>query len=164
MMCLSDRSTSTSALSDHSTFTSTDARATDLRHCFFFWKTNCRLGACVFARAQALSPPIISWYQSLVQAKGWAATTRSKGGGTTARGHHLFPLRVRHYTRVGVLWEAPANDIGSRSYLRQDEAIGIVYNIFGRNFGAETAFLHHLNLCFESASVHVLFGQDVRQH
>jgi hypothetical protein len=36
MMCLSDRSTSTGALSDRSTFTSTDARATDLRHCFFF--------------------------------------------------------------------------------------------------------------------------------
>jgi len=45
MMCLSDRSTSTGTLSDRSTstgalsdrsmFTSTDARATDLRHCFF---------------------------------------------------------------------------------------------------------------------------------
>jgi hypothetical protein len=55
MMCLSDRSTSTGALSDRSTFTSTDARATDLHHCFF-WRTCCCLGACVFARAQALSP------------------------------------------------------------------------------------------------------------
>jgi len=36
MMCLSDRSTSTGALSDRSTFTSTDARATDLHHCFFW--------------------------------------------------------------------------------------------------------------------------------
>jgi len=47
MMCLSDCSTSTSALSDRSTFTltgalsdrstftSTDARVTDLHHCFF---------------------------------------------------------------------------------------------------------------------------------
>ncbi len=35
MMCLSDRSTSTGALSDRSTFTSTDARAMDLHHCFF---------------------------------------------------------------------------------------------------------------------------------
>jgi hypothetical protein len=35
MMCLSDRSTSTGALSDYSTFTSTDVRTTDLRHCFF---------------------------------------------------------------------------------------------------------------------------------
>jgi hypothetical protein len=35
MMCLSDRSTSTGVLSDRSTFTSTDARATDLGHCFF---------------------------------------------------------------------------------------------------------------------------------
>ncbi len=33
-MCLSDRSTLTGALSDRSTFTSTDAHATDLRHCF----------------------------------------------------------------------------------------------------------------------------------
>ncbi len=32
---LSDRSTSTGALSDRSTFTSTNTRATDLRHCFF---------------------------------------------------------------------------------------------------------------------------------
>jgi hypothetical protein len=55
MMCLSDRSTSTGALSDRSTFTSTDARATDLHHCFF-WRICCCLGACVFARAQALSP------------------------------------------------------------------------------------------------------------
>jgi hypothetical protein len=59
MMCLSDRSTSTGALSDRSTFTSTDARAKDLRH-RFFWRSCCRLGACVFARAQALSPPIFS--------------------------------------------------------------------------------------------------------
>jgi hypothetical protein len=35
MMCLSDRSTSTGALSDCSTFTSTNARATNLNHCFF---------------------------------------------------------------------------------------------------------------------------------
>jgi hypothetical protein len=35
MMCLSDRSTSTGMLSDRSTFTLIDARATDLRHCFF---------------------------------------------------------------------------------------------------------------------------------
>jgi hypothetical protein len=35
MMCFSDRSTSTGALSDHSMFTSTDAHATDFRHCFF---------------------------------------------------------------------------------------------------------------------------------
>ncbi len=35
MMCFSDRSTSTGALNDRSMFTSTDARATDLRHCFF---------------------------------------------------------------------------------------------------------------------------------
>jgi hypothetical protein len=57
MMCFGDRSTSTGAFSDHSTFTSIDA--TDLRHCFF-WRTCCCLGAYVFARAQALSPPIFS--------------------------------------------------------------------------------------------------------
>ncbi len=34
-MCLSDRSTSTGALSDRSTFTSIDAHVTDLHHCFF---------------------------------------------------------------------------------------------------------------------------------
>jgi len=81
-----------------------------------------------------------------------------------ARGHHLFPLRVRHYTRVEALREALANDIRSKNYLRQDEAIGIVYSLFGRNFGVEIAFLHHLDLCFESASVRVLFGQDVKRH
>ncbi len=62
-------------------------------------------------------------------------------------------------TRVGALRELPANDIGSRSCLRQDESIGTV-----RNFGAETAFLHHLDLCFESAGICVLLGQDVRRH
>jgi hypothetical protein len=76
-----------------------------------------------------------------------------------ARGHHLFPLLVRQYIHVGALWDAPANDIGSRSCLRQDEAVGTI-----RNFGAETAFLHHLDLCFESAGVRVLFEQDVRRH
>jgi len=35
MMCFSDRSTSTGALSDRSTFTSTDVRAMDLGHNFF---------------------------------------------------------------------------------------------------------------------------------
>jgi hypothetical protein len=35
MMCLNDHSTLTGALSDRSMFTSTDARTTDLRHCFF---------------------------------------------------------------------------------------------------------------------------------
>jgi hypothetical protein len=49
MMCFSDRSTLTGM------------RATDLHHCFF-WRTCCRLWAWVFARAQALSPPIFSWY------------------------------------------------------------------------------------------------------
>jgi len=58
MMCLSDHSTSTGALSDRSTFTSTDARVTNLHHCFF-WKTCYRLWAWVFARAQALSPPYL---------------------------------------------------------------------------------------------------------
>jgi hypothetical protein len=59
MMCLSDRSTSTGALSDRSTFTSTDARATDLYHCFF-WRTCCRLWArrgCL--QELKLSPPYL---------------------------------------------------------------------------------------------------------
>ncbi len=86
------------------------------------------------------------------------------------------PFRVRHCIRVwsssrstskrhrieelsGARREAPTNDIGSRIRLRQDEAIGTI-----RNFGAETAFLHHLDLCFESAGIRALFGQDVRRH
>jgi hypothetical protein len=36
MMCLSDRSTSTGALSDSSMFTSIDVRAMNLRHYIFF--------------------------------------------------------------------------------------------------------------------------------
>jgi len=36
MMCLSDHSTSTGAISDRSTFTLIDTRAIDLHHCFFF--------------------------------------------------------------------------------------------------------------------------------
>jgi hypothetical protein len=73
MMCLGDRSTftSTNALSDRSTFTSTNAlsdRSTftsigvlsgrhDGSSPLLFCKTCCLLGVCVFARAQALSPP-----------------------------------------------------------------------------------------------------------
>jgi hypothetical protein len=33
---------------------------------------------------------------------------------------------------------------------------------FGQNSEAETAFRHHLDLRFELAGVHVLFGQDVK--
>jgi hypothetical protein len=56
MMCLSDRSTLTSALSDHSTFTSTDVRVTDLYHCFFgglvvVWGCGC-------LQELKLSPPL----------------------------------------------------------------------------------------------------------
>jgi hypothetical protein len=86
MMCLGDRSTFTSigVFSDHFTFTSIGA----LNDRFTFTSTGVfsgrhdgssplfledllsSRGVCVFARAQALSPPIFSWYQSLVQAKG----------------------------------------------------------------------------------------------
>jgi hypothetical protein len=61
MMCLGDRSTftSTGALSDRSTFTSTSA-FTD-RHDgsspLFLEDLLSSRGVCVFARAQALSPP-----------------------------------------------------------------------------------------------------------
>ncbi len=64
-----------------------------------------------------------------------------------ARGHHLFPLRVHHYTRVGALREAPANDIGSRSCLHQDEAIGIVYYFLDGILGLKLRF------CIISTSV-----------
>jgi hypothetical protein len=67
------------------------------------------------------------------------------------RGHHLFPLRVRHYTRVGALREALANDIGSRSCLHQDEAIGIVYNLWDGILG--------LKLCFYIISTSILSQQ-----
>jgi hypothetical protein len=56
MMCLSDRSTSTSALSDCSTFTSTDARATDLHHCFFGGLVVVRGRGCL--QELKLSPPL----------------------------------------------------------------------------------------------------------
>ncbi len=85
--------------------------------------------AWVFARAQALSPLSFHGIRAWYRLKAEQQAQEVKGGGTTARGRHLFPLRVRHYTRVGALREAPANDIGSRSCLRQDEAIGIVYSL-----------------------------------
>jgi hypothetical protein len=103
MMCLSDNSafTSVGALCDCSTFTSTDARTTDLCHCFFAGlvifldgvvyaeqtEKNGQgqlhfpleentlpmplVGVCVFCKSPSSPPPpIFSWYQSLVQAKG----------------------------------------------------------------------------------------------
>jgi hypothetical protein len=61
MMCLGDRSTftSTDALSDRSTFTSIGVLngRHDGSSPLLFCKTCCLLGVCVFARAQALSPP-----------------------------------------------------------------------------------------------------------
>jgi len=118
----------------------------------------------VFTRAQALSPPIFSWYQSLVHVKGLAASTRSKGGSMAAKGHHLFPLHVHYYICVGALWEALANNIGSKSYLRQDEAIGKVYCFLDEILGLKLRFGIISTSVFELANVHVLFEQDVRQH
>ncbi len=70
MMCLSDHSTSIGALSDRSTFTSTDVRAMDLRHCFFgglvvVWGRVC-------LQELKLSPPlsfhgIRAWYKLKVE-------------------------------------------------------------------------------------------------
>jgi len=65
MMCLSDRSTSTGALSDCSTFTLTNARATDLNHCFFGGLVVCGRG---YLQELKLSPPlsfhgIRAWYR-----------------------------------------------------------------------------------------------------
>jgi hypothetical protein len=56
MMCLNDRSTSIGALSDRSTFTSTDARATDLHHCFFLEDLLLSRGVCVCKSSSSLPP------------------------------------------------------------------------------------------------------------
>ncbi len=56
MMCLSDRSTSTGALSDRSTFTSTDVRTADLRHFFFLEVLLSSRGVCL--QELKLSPPL----------------------------------------------------------------------------------------------------------
>ncbi len=68
MMCLTDCSTSTGALSDRSTFTSigalsdrsmftsTDARATDLRHYFFLEVLLLSRGVCVCKSSSFLPP------------------------------------------------------------------------------------------------------------
>ncbi len=81
-----------------------------------------------------------------------------------ARGHHLFPLSVHYYTRVGALWEASANDIGSMSCLRQDEAIGIVYCLMDGFLVSKLCFGIISTSVFELEGVHMLFGQDVRRH
>ncbi len=81
-----------------------------------------------------------------------------------AKGHHLFPLRVHYYTRVGALREAPENDIGSRSYLCQDEVLRIVYCHVGQILGLKLRFGIISTSVFELASIRVLFGQDVRRH
>jgi hypothetical protein len=64
-----------------------------------------------------------------------------------ARGHHLFPLRVHHYTRVGALRKAPKNDIGLRNCLHQDKVIGIVSCLLGGILGLKLRF------CIISTSV-----------
>ncbi len=74
MMCMGDHSTftSTGTLNDRSTFTSTSTfsgRHDESLPLFLEDLLSFR-GVCVFARVQALSPPIFSWYQSLVQGKG----------------------------------------------------------------------------------------------
>jgi hypothetical protein len=81
-----------------------------------------------------------------------------------ARGHHLFPLCVHYYTRVRALREAPANDIESRSYLCQDEAIRIVYCVKDGILGPKLRFDIISTFVFELASVRMLFEQDVRRH
>ncbi len=56
MMCLSDRSTSTGALNDRSTFTLTDVRATDLYHCFFLEDLLSSVGVGVCKSSSSLPP------------------------------------------------------------------------------------------------------------
>jgi hypothetical protein len=62
MMCLGDRST----------FTSTGALSGrhDESSPLFFEDLLSSRGVCVFAELKLSPPPIFSWYQSLVQAKG----------------------------------------------------------------------------------------------
>ncbi len=66
MMCFSDCSTSTGALSDRSTFTSTDTRAMDLHHYFFGGLVVVQGHVCL--QELKLSPPlsfhgIRAWYR-----------------------------------------------------------------------------------------------------
>ncbi len=134
---------------------------TDLRHCF--WRTCCLLGVCVCLQELKLSPTqsfhgIRAWYRLR------PASTRSKGGGTAARGHHLFPFRFHYYTRVRALREAPANDIGSRSCLCQDKAIGVVYYFLDGILGLKLRFGIISTSVFELAGACVLFEQDVSRH
>jgi hypothetical protein len=82
----------------------------------------------------------------------------------TARGHHLFPLCVHYYTRIGALREALVNDIGSRNYLHQDEVIKIVYYLLDGILGPKLCFSIISTSVFELAGVCVLFGQNVRRH
>jgi hypothetical protein len=72
MMCLGDCSTftSTGMLSDRSTFTSIGVLSGRHDRSSPLFLEDLLSSRCVFARAQALSPPIFSWYQSLIQAKG----------------------------------------------------------------------------------------------
>ncbi len=56
MMCLSDRSTSTGTLSDRSTFTSTNACMTNLRHCLFLEVLLSSRGVCL--QELKLFPPL----------------------------------------------------------------------------------------------------------
>ncbi len=95
------------------------------------------------ARSSSSFPPIFSWYQSLVQAKGWAISKRSQGGGTTTRVHHLFPLCLRHYTRVGALREALANNIGSRSCLRHYTCVGALWEALANNIRSRSCLCHY---------------------
>jgi hypothetical protein len=81
-----------------------------------------------------------------------------------ARGHHLFPLCVHYYIRVGALQEAPVNDIGSRSCLCQNEAIRITYYILDEILGPKLHFGIISTSIFELVGIRVLFGQDVRRH
>jgi hypothetical protein len=164
MMCLGDRSTitSTGALSDRSTFTSIGVL--DGRHdkSLPLFLEDLLSFQCVCLQELKLSPPL-NLFMVSKPAKGCATSTRSKGGGTTARGHHLFPLHVHYYTHVEAI-EAPANDIRSRSYLHQEEAIEIVYYVLDEIMGLKLRFDIILTSVFELASVHVLFRQDVKQH
>ncbi len=157
-MCLSDRSTSTSALSDRSTFTSTDARATDLRHCFGGLAI---VQACVCLQELKLSPPqsfhgIRAWYRLRAEQQAQEAkeAVRQQSSSLPASCSPLHPCRS---SWGGASKRHRIEELSSprRSYRDCIQSLdGIL--------GLKLRFCIISTSVFESAGVRVLFGQDVR--
>jgi hypothetical protein len=71
MMCFSDRSTSIGVLSDRSTFTLTNARATDLHHCFFLEDFLLSMGVGVCKSSSSLPPYLFNLFHSKIKGVKW---------------------------------------------------------------------------------------------